>query len=310
MVAFLNPQTHLSFCSGTVCYMDFNGFQKFFTDLQNVTRRFEIIEKDNAKLQKTVCKLKQSNAELKQSNADLKKSNGVMHQTIEKLVKDVENLQEQKSEKHFQTILEAITGGSHLTIPGIGRTDITTSDMHIEIKHWLKYHEVPGQLDKYNHAVPRSKLCVYLFGSKPKKDKSVKAIEEFFKRHRIEMFSFQDNDEIVQHTVIEGEGEGEGDKNADNLVQSFLNNHLSPLEGSSVHVHQIAESYNRYLADKLVKFKVDTRWMKKKLKHSPFEINNKRRSANCCGAVTVSIDNCCLLEYRSKTSKSSSMSAE
>lgn len=70
-------------------------------------------------------------------------------------------------EVFFQNLLEKILGGTHLHIPFIGITDITTTEFHAEIKNWKGRHNVLGQLLSYNSNEPRNELRCYLFGKKP-----------------------------------------------------------------------------------------------------------------------------------------------
>ena len=110
-----------------------------------------------------------------------------------------------RNESYYQTLLEKQFGSGHLPISGVGETDITTDDCHIEIKKWDDYDDVPGQLFKYNQAAPRRRLCVYLFGPRPSK-KKVEHRLKFFADQGIEMYSFGNNDEITRHVVDTPDG--------------------------------------------------------------------------------------------------------
>jgi len=85
---------------------------------------------------------------------------------ISKLEQQVELMKTKKSEKFYQSILEEYLGGTHMSIDGIGTTDITTDDMHVEIKEWKEWKAALGQILAYNHGEKRDKLAVYLFGPK------------------------------------------------------------------------------------------------------------------------------------------------
>jgi hypothetical protein len=77
-----------------------------------------------------------------------------------------------KTEKHYQAILERVTGGTHKVLPS-GITDITTTNMHGEIKQWRKWKHSLGQLLAYNACDWRPNLHVYLFDSYTKQKKKV-----------------------------------------------------------------------------------------------------------------------------------------
>jgi hypothetical protein len=98
-----------------------------------------------------------------------------------------------KNEKHYQKILERQLAATHLHIPGVGYTDLTTPDAHIEIKRFKDYHVVPGQLAKYNHVLPRSRKCVYFFGPLPD-EKRLELIADLMAESGIEMYIFDQND--------------------------------------------------------------------------------------------------------------------
>jgi hypothetical protein len=104
-----------------------------------------------------------------------------------------------KKEKHFQARLqELFPDGKSLRIPDVGVTDLTTRDAHMEIKAWHKYHEVPGQLAKYNQAAPRPNLRAYFFGPPPSGTR-LASICDLMATHNIEMWSFDGNDDPYAH---------------------------------------------------------------------------------------------------------------
>ena len=85
-----------------------------------------------------------------------------------------------------------------MTISGVGTTDITTDDAHIEIKNWGRFQEVPGQLAKYQQAVKRPQSHVYFFGPEPPKQR-YEQIHELMEAANIRMFSFDAEDEVREH---------------------------------------------------------------------------------------------------------------
>ena len=104
--------------------------------------------------------------------------------------------QSAKPECRYQKLLEEVLGGTHVTIQGVGTTDITTDDAHIEIKKWSSYQSVPGQLSKYQMGLPRPRSCVYFFGTKPKSLR-LNHIINLMRFHRIELYSVDENDQII-----------------------------------------------------------------------------------------------------------------
>lgn len=102
-----------------------------------------------------------------------------------------------KPEAYYQKFLERRLGAKPLTLP-CGRTDLTTDDAHIEIKSWTRYHEVPGQLGKYQLASPRRQSIVYFFGLEPCKER-LDEIETLMRRMSIDMYSIDRQDKIRHH---------------------------------------------------------------------------------------------------------------
>ena len=108
-----------------------------------------------------------------------------------------------KDEIYYQELLERELGGKHLHIAGVGITDITTPDAHIEIKRWRQWKEALGQLTAYQNAVPRRLSCVYFFGPRPGL-KSLTAIADCMMKAGVEMYSFASNDAVEHHEIVEG----------------------------------------------------------------------------------------------------------
>lgn len=112
------------------------------------------------------------------------------------------------SEKHYQAILERVTGGTHKVLPS-GITDITTADMHGEIKQWRKWKHSLGQLLAYNACDWRPNMNVYLFDKYTKQKK--KTALNVFSAYDIRPFEFiEENDnlyliDIFDHKVIHKE---------------------------------------------------------------------------------------------------------
>lgn len=78
--------------------------------------------------------------------------------------KTTQSTQSNRNEHTYQKILEHVYSGAHKYIRGIGITDITTDDMHLEIKRWPLWKNGMGQLIAYNTEVPKDKKVLCLFG--------------------------------------------------------------------------------------------------------------------------------------------------
>jgi hypothetical protein len=124
-----------------------------------------------------------------------------------------------KNEEHYQKVLESQLAATHLHIPGVGVTDLTTPDSHIEIKRFRDYHVVPGQLAKYNRVVPRPRKCVYFFGPLPKQQRLV-FIADLMAESGIEMYIFDSDDVPYRHLTA-----SQLDGNA-SLVRQYVESEL------------------------------------------------------------------------------------
>lgn len=69
-----------------------------------------------------------------------------------------------KLESYYQTLVEGLLKTGHHHVRGVGFTDVTLDNAHVEIKNARRYHETPGQLLKYALADPRPYYVVILFG--------------------------------------------------------------------------------------------------------------------------------------------------
>lgn len=145
-----------------------------------------------------------------------------------------------KHEDYYQKLLEVQLSAGPMTIPGVGRTDITTATQHIEIKRWGRYHEVPGQLAKYQMACPRRHLVAYFFGMKPGHDR-LKDIRAFMQAHKIKMYSFDEDDEIVDYNR-----NPLGSLTAPTAsFREWFHMLVEPDAIGRVHAHAIADAYNK-----------------------------------------------------------------
>ena len=135
---------------------------------------------------------------VKQLEEALQKASGRIND-LEETVKSFEGVVvRRKDEKYYQNILEKTLGARRLHIKGLGITDLTTEDAHIEIKKWNRFHEVVGQLEKYNLRAPRKYKRVYFFGPSPTKTQ-LENVHNLMEANGIEMFSFDDQDVAWPH---------------------------------------------------------------------------------------------------------------
>lgn len=99
-----------------------------------------------------------------------------LEETIKKLTEEVNELKikltmmtaNKKNEEFYQMIVEKHLGGTHKRLE-CGITDITTSNIHAEVKCWDRFNDVYGQLIRYNNEDPKDRLQVYMFGTTTKK---------------------------------------------------------------------------------------------------------------------------------------------
>ena len=158
-------------------------------------------------------------------------------------VKKLES-QKGKSERHYQKLVEEMTGGAHLHIPNVGITDVTTDDSHIEIKHWTNYHTIPGQLWKYHKASPRSKRVAYLFGSPPP-EKRKEDVWAMLQAQGIEMFIFDENDFAYQYFPPLSE-----QQLAKNAVKDFVTDRLKQSEDEMLPWTTLHEAFKVFCKNK------------------------------------------------------------
>jgi hypothetical protein len=148
---------------------------------------------DSEALKAQVTALTERLGALETENSALKDGLAQVHGMLSKIALSA------KHEGYYQRLLESKLGGTHLTIKGVGITDVTTEDAHVEIKRWRMADQVMGQLARYQLAVPRPRSCAYFFGARPSKEKVV-AVEKLMSAAGIEMYSFGDDDGIIDHT--------------------------------------------------------------------------------------------------------------
>ena len=98
-------------------------------------------------------------------------------------------------ERHYQPLLSKFLNGDHMKIND-RISDVTTSELHAEIKIWNNWSKAVQQLMYYNIFEPRSKLQVYLFGVYDETKKQEVFLN--FTKANIEVYEFkQDKDDII-----------------------------------------------------------------------------------------------------------------
>lgn len=125
-----------------------------------------------------------------------------LEKKMNKLEITLEFLQNKKSEAFYQMLLEDFLNGTHKVL-SCGITDITTNDLHAEIKDWSVWKDAIGQLLCYNNMDPKQHLHVYLFGTKrPDKEKR-KSIYDNFKLSNIIPFELIYNPAIGSVDILD-----------------------------------------------------------------------------------------------------------
>jgi hypothetical protein len=138
-----------------------------------------------------------------------------------------QNRAAKRDEKYYQRLLERELGSGHLHIAGVGTTDITTPEAHVEIKRWSDADKVIGQLAKYNNALPRQRNCAYFFGPKPC-TKRVGDIFNILRAAGIEMYHIDEFDVIHRHELTEGDASNSLRENVRNFVSDHLFRSTNP----------------------------------------------------------------------------------
>jgi hypothetical protein len=107
---------------------------------------------------------------------------------MDKMEIEIAFLKGKYNENFYQKILEQYLNGSHKTLK-CGISDITTDEIHAEIKIWEDYKCALGQILTYDHEDPKQKLQVYFFGKYT--DNKKESVIDLYKKHNIEVYMFQ-----------------------------------------------------------------------------------------------------------------------
>jgi hypothetical protein len=200
----------------------------------DVRRTVSDLQKTVGDLQTTLtdvlCVVEQQRKEI----AELRLSRDKLTAVVSKSTSAVDALRnDRKHESHFQRILQNKFQAEHKHIVGVGVTDITTDDAHIEIKRWKYYDDVTGQLAKYQRALARPRSCVYYFGRMPN-SRRLNEIFELMAAANIEVYWFdEEDDSIHSHQPV---------KSAQDLRESmerqmftdFTESHIVEEKGSDI----------------------------------------------------------------------------
>ncbi len=149
----------------------------------------------------------------------------------------LQSLEIKRNEIYYQKFLEKRLGATHKRTD-YGITDISTKNIHIEIKHWRDYKTALGQLLSYNFRDTK-KLLVYFFGTI--KDNRKKNILELFRSNNIEVYEFIDNLQgITINCLLSNEIKT---KNEENNFLTWLQNNIVYKENELLQLKDICRLY-------------------------------------------------------------------
>ncbi len=192
-----------------------------------------------------------------------------------------------KHEAYFQQLLEKKLCAKRLHIEGVGTTDLTTADAHVEIKRWTRYHEVPGQLAKYQQGCPRNNSVVYFFGMPPSLNR-LEQIINLMTAHGIQMYSIDDDDKLSEHTSPL-DTVAVADASAAE-IDAWTRKNATHCPGARVHVHRFTKAYEHWTVEtKQKNKKIPTARVfieslqKMGYKVSPYNTNS--RDSKCCDSI-------------------------
>jgi hypothetical protein len=118
-----------------------------------------------------------------------------------KLQLELQYYKNRKNEGFYQQLLESHFGATHKKL-ACGITDITTLDMHGEIKEWKCWKEALGQLIAYQTEDQKERLCVFLFGKYPESCKNTAT--KVFQANNIKVYDCIDSNGTI---TVTGSGE-------------------------------------------------------------------------------------------------------
>ena len=98
----------------------------------------------------------------------------------------------------------------------------------------------PGQLAKYNQALPRDKLCVYFFGPEPDNTRYGQILS-LMTSANIEMYSFDGKDGIRKHQTFDPRGD---------VYDDFLSTHVEDAPGHALQLTELRKVFKVWVAEK------------------------------------------------------------
>ena len=209
-------------------------------------------------------------------------ANILAHQSAQQrqLVAAMRKENKKKRETYYQTLLEGKLNAKRSRIPGVGTTDLTTNDAHIEIKNWDNYMKVPGQLASYHQGLPRAKSAVYFFGILPTL-KRVNHIRTLMTAHKIAMYSIDEDDEIVDYPLPPVQVNNAPDDHAV-AFDDWFNNHSVLKPNKRVHVHRFERAFKVDTSDCCSIKTIAESLAMKGFSVSEVGVKGKHRDGACC----------------------------
>ena len=158
------------------------------------------LEKQNAALEARMKAL------VNETSAKRDKENVVLQERLAKVELELAYLRNKRQESFYQKLLENHYNATHKKLPS-GITDITTDNMHAEVKNWECYKEAKGQLDFYNLDDPKEELHVYFFGNRSHKEDFKQRVCDTFNKYGIKVFDMVDREdgtvEVINYSTKE-----------------------------------------------------------------------------------------------------------
>jgi hypothetical protein len=188
--------------------------EKTYTNIPNLCRHKKNCQykpRESDSIDETV-----SNYQLRQNNTPRSDNQPVAPTTnipppksliedLQKQIKDLKSmnnrlLEKYRNEAYYQRIIEIFLGNSHedLIVRGslMGTTDISTPNLHGEIKTWKKWKYAMGQLIAYNTCNFRPKLNAYMFGRY--EDAHKREASKIMKSNGVTVYDIRDTEKGVE----------------------------------------------------------------------------------------------------------------
>ncbi len=238
--------------------------------------------------------MEKSTSQLELEIAELRRINDANNKLIQHQAAEIRLLRTStsKKESYYQQLLEKKLNGKRLYIAGVGITDITTPDMHVEIKRWSRYHEVPGQLAKYQQGCRRTKSAVYFFGTIPSLGRQ-QQIAALMAASRINMYSIDAADEITEHIVTAARAKSKA-KSRNPVKQFFSEKTVLDTKAQAIHVMHVRDEFSDWMSNKgadPMAAPMTTAFIKKELISAGYIVPSGAEKATCCGSKSPVVYN-------------------